>query len=260
MTALALAHHGIAREAVELARAALVYPLGCSARGSRALMQMLVPDAERRGRHRSPVVLVHGYGGNPSAWFPLQHRLLAAGFAHVDAISYNPAISDVPAVGRILARSCATAMQRSGADRVHVVGHSLGGIVVRHAMERLGLASHTGTAVTVATPHRGLPLVLTGWGSLALFLQRGRHGPGDLGECTRHSEVRWVNFYSDHDLVVRPGSARAQAPDGRTQDIVVPQTGHIGILRAPAFLDGVVRVLLEDEDRTGAVDPSVQAG
>jgi hypothetical protein len=35
----------------------------------------------------------------------------------------------------------------------------------------------------------------------------------------------------------------------------VPHAGHIGILRAPAFLDGVVRELLVEEERTG-LDPN----
>lgn len=214
-------------------------------------MRILAPDAERGGRHRTPVVLVHGYGGNPSAWFPLQQRLLRAGFLHVHAISYNAAIADLPAIGRIVARSCAAAMERSGTDHVHLVGHSLGGVGIRHAIQRLGLAPYVRTAVTVATPHRGLPLVLTGWTSVVRFLQPGGQTPGDRSRSNCPSDVRWVNFYSDHDLVVRPGAARVQASDGCARDILVPRAGHIGILRAPAFLDGVVRELLDDEQRIG---------
>ncbi len=251
VAAAALACHGIAREAGELTRAALLYPLGCTALGSRAVMRALVPDGERGGRHRTPVVLVHGYGGNPSSWFPLQQRLLRAGFAHVHAISYNAAIADLPAIGRIVARSCTAAMQRSGTNHLHLVGHSLGGVGIRHAIQQLGLAPYVRTAVTVATPHRGLPLVLTGWASVVRFLQPGRHRPGDLSESNSPSGVRWVNFYSDHDLVVRPGSARIQAFDGCAQNILVPRAGHIGILPAPVFLDGVVRELLEDERGSG---------
>lgn len=251
VAAAALACHGIARETGELTRAALVYPLGCTALGGQALMRVLVPDAERGGRHRTPVVLVHGYGGNPSAWFPLQQRLLRAGFAHVHAIAYNPAIRDVPSIGRHLVRTCAIVMQRSRTDHVHVVGHSLGGVVVRHAIQQLGLAPQVRTAVTVATPHRGLALAVT---SVVGFPWPGRHSAQDWGGSTGRSGVRRVNFYSDHDLVVRPASARAQASDRGARDILVPRAGHLGILRAPAFLDGVVRELLVEEQRTG-LDP-----
>ena len=247
-----LAGHGIAREAGELTRAALIYPLGCTALGSGALMRVLVPDAEREGQHRTPVVLVHGFGGNPSAWVPLQQRLLRAGFAHVHAIAYNPAIRDVPAVGRHMVRSCAIVMQRSGADHVHVVGHSLGGVVVRHAIQQLGLAPHVRTAVTVATPHRGLTLALTSVVGLPL---PGRHSREDSDQSTCRSGVRWVNFYANDDLVVRPASARARASNGGVRNVLVPHAGHIGILRAPAFLDGVVRELLVEEQRTG-LDPN----
>jgi triacylglycerol lipase len=42
--------------------------------------------------------------------------------------------------------------------KVHVVGHSQGGLDARWAITKLGYAPHTASLTTVGTPHRGTPL------------------------------------------------------------------------------------------------------
>jgi hypothetical protein len=43
------------------------------------------------------------------------------------------------------------------AARLVLVGHSMGGLVARYAVEVLGLWQHTAAVVTIGTPHRGTP-------------------------------------------------------------------------------------------------------
>jgi hypothetical protein len=56
-----------------------------------------------------------------------------------------------------------------------------------------------------------------------------------------------VSCFSDRDLVVRPGSARLDEQGLHAVNVEVPGVGHLGILRAPAFLRSVVRLLLAAE-------------
>ena len=58
-------------------------------------------------------------------------------------------------------------------------------------------------------------------------------------------------YYSDCDLIVRPDSARLAEPVLQAVNVNVPDVGHLGILRAPRFLDSVVQLLVADEHPSG---------
>jgi pimeloyl-ACP methyl ester carboxylesterase len=150
-------------------------------------------------------------------------------------------------IARRLVTQCHEAMEAAGTDHLHLVGHSLGGVVVRYAVHRLGLARHVGTAVTVATPHRGTPVASFGWGGVARALRPGSPVLADLERPSDAVGVQWVAYYSDCDLIVRPDSARLIEDGFRAVNVAVPDAGHLGVLRAQPFLGSVVRQLLAAE-------------
>jgi predicted alpha/beta hydrolase family esterase len=239
----------IARELGELTTASLLYPLGCTALGIRSLLRVLVPAPQPAAvRHHTPTFLVHGYGGNNCSWFPLEQRLMRAGFSNIHTPSYNSVIMGVPDMARALVEDCRAAMRAVGTEYVQLVGHSLGGIVIRYAIQRLGLAPHVRTAVTVASPHRGTRLALLALGGAAASVRPGSSLLEDLRRTSCPSRIRWVAYYSDSDLVVRPSSARLQESVLRAENFLVPDVGHLGILRAALFLDSVVPRLIDNEN------------
>ncbi|MGY1679177.1 esterase/lipase family protein [Geodermatophilus sp. SYSU D01176] len=193
-----------------------------------------------------PVVLVHGYGGTRSTWSPLQRRLSAAGCTSLHAITYTPLAPCVATIARALVRECHDAMDSAGTDRISLVGHSLGGVVVRYAVQELGLEPHVRTAVTVAAPHRGTRAALLGRGTLVASLRPGSPLLEELRRRARPSDVRWVSYYSDADLVVRPPSSRLDEPGLGATNVLVPGAGHLGIVRSPRFLSSVVALLSRD--------------
>jgi triacylglycerol lipase len=252
----------IARELGELAVAALEYPFGWTGPGRRARCRPLTPSGGRDvGLRRTPVVLVHGYGANRSAWFSLERRLAREGFLHVRAHTYNVLTTSVRDLAGTLAARCHEAAEEAGTRQVHVVGHSLGGVVLRYAVHRCGLESLVSTAVTVAAPHRGTRAALLGPGNVAASLRPGSPLLEDLRRGMRDSDLRWVAYYSDSDLVVPPRSARLGSDVRGARDVLVPGVGHLGILRASAFLDSVAGLLLDrDLAASAAADPTRPAG
>jgi pimeloyl-ACP methyl ester carboxylesterase len=238
--------YDIARELVEVAATGLVIPFGRSPTSWIPERQIGAVAEHQVGGHRTPIVLVHGYGGTRSSWSALREQLALDGFATVHEMSYRTVASRVPDVARALVRDCHDVMQRAGSDRVHLVGHSLGGVVVRYAVQRAGLEPHAATAITVAAPHRGTLAALFCPGELAASLRPGSRLLLDLRRGTRESTVRWASFYSDRDLVVPPHSARLEDTALRATNILVPGVGHLGILRAPLFLSSAVRILSDD--------------
>jgi triacylglycerol esterase/lipase EstA (alpha/beta hydrolase family) len=208
--------------------------------------------------HRTPVVLVHGFGGNASTWSPLERRLSLAGFTSLHVTAYSPFARCVSDVARALVSDCHDAMQSAGTDQVHLIGYSLGGVVVRYAVQELGLEPHVRTAVTVAAPHRGTLAAQLGRGTVAAALTPGSGLLEDLRRGARASSVRWVSYYSDRDLVVRPRSSRLDERALRATNVRVPGVGHLGIIRSPLFLTSVVH-LLRSDSHTERTSPAVAA-
>ncbi len=232
----------VVREAAEMVSAVVIRPPA----GSRSkpapvvvLPRPAAPDPDRPC-DRTPVVLVPGYGGGRSSWRPLQDALRQAGFAHVSPTSYDALTDGVPGIAARLVEYCAAAMADSGADRVHLIGHSLGGVVVRYAVSHLGLSPWTGCAVTIAAPHRGTALARLGRGPAAAAVRRGSTLLAQLSAAPPPDPVRWVAYYSNLDVVVPARSARLDDPALRARNIRIPDEGHVSILRAPALLGSVV--------------------
>ena len=228
------------REMCSLASAAVLYPFGISSAASTGLLRLLRPDRPAPAATvTTPVVLVHGYGGNRSNWFPLQARLVDAGFVHLSAMLYNPLVSSVPQIAGQLVRQCERAMAEAGSDRVHVVGHSLGGVVLRCAVARGALGRHLDLAMTIASPHGGAPVARLGRGPVAAALRPGSALLRQVAAAPCPAGVRWVCYWSDADYVVSPSSAQLPPQLGAVS-VPVPDEGHMSILRSPVLLDDAV--------------------
>lgn len=248
------------RELRELASAAALYPFGISSAANTGLLRLLASDRAVSARTvRTPVVLVHGYGGNRSNWLPLHDRLAAAGFVNLHAMLYNPLTSDLPGIAARLTADCEAACRDAGVDRVHVVGHSLGGVVLRYAVARLGLGRHLDVGMTIASPHGGAPVARLGRGAVAVDLRPGSALLRELAAAPSPAEVRWVCYWSDADHVVAPSSARLSSTEPGALDVHVPEQGHLSILRAPALLADAVERLLAAEDAAPTAAASADA-
>ena len=202
-----------------------------------------LPPGRSTTAARAPVVLVHGFAHNPSAWLALADRLHAEGFADLWAVRYGWR-DDVPTIARAVATQVDAAVDatRSGGGRVHLVAHSLGGVAVRYWHDVLGGVDRAAAVVTLAAPHTGTP-----WTRLPF------PGPGhDLHEgsvvsrrlaASRCPHDRWTTISGTYDLVV-PG-VRARLPGARHVEVA---EAHVGLLTSPLVADHVCTALLAAED------------
>ena len=173
---------------------------------------------------REIVVLVHGLWMHGVAMWPLRRRVRRAGYA-ARVYSYPSVRCDL----RENARRLAHHLQASGADRLHLVAHSMGGIVALNAAALLP-AGVVGRIVLIGTPFAE--------SFSARELDRSRWGRRLLGACM----PQWLH------------ERRAFATDAALASFdigVIAGTGRIGMgrliaPRLPTPNDGVVAV---DETR-----------
>lgn len=106
----------------------------------------------------TPIVLVHGIGDNRSAFAVLSGALRRRGFGVVHAINYSVLTAltgDVRRSAALLGAHIERICEQTGSDQVHVVGHSLGGLIARYYVQRLHGDARVRTLVTLGTPHSG---------------------------------------------------------------------------------------------------------
>lgn len=228
---------GHARELVDVARAAARYPAG--------ILDAAVRCGQATGDtcHDTPVVLVHGYGHNRSGWFVLERALRRAGFHRITTLNYNPLRQDVATIAARLQQHVDLVRSVTGVERVHVIGHSLGGVVLRWYVQELGGDAAVATGITIATPHEGTisALMVAPLGPTARQLLPGSAVVRRLREGARPTAVRWVSYYSNIDLLVQPSrSAVIRDESLHATNVLVKDHGHLSILLSPKLARSIV--------------------
>jgi len=103
------------------------------------------------------VVLAHGLGGSADSFDP---AIVAA----IEADGHAVLRTEVPGVDGVQQRAAALGPQidaflgQTGATRVHIIAHSMGGLDARYLISTMGYASKVASLTTMSTPHRGSPL------------------------------------------------------------------------------------------------------
>jgi triacylglycerol lipase len=208
------------------------YHLGDLAPHQRGLVE---GDIEAAG---TPILMVHGMLDNRVIFTVLRYRLRRRGFGRVFGINYSPWTNDIRTAARDLSGAVEELVASTGYERIHVVGHSLGGLIARYYVQRLGGDERVHTLVTLGTPHGGSVL------AYALPLQLGRQlRPGselfaELAQPAGACRTRFVAYYSDLDQLVVPHlSGRIDHPDLTVRNVAVHAVGHMSLPIHP----GVVR-------------------
>lgn len=180
-----------------------------------------------------PVVLIHGLYHNASAWFLFRHRLRQAGFGDVRTYSYPSYCKPFEAIVGGLAQSVVQAAQASPTGTVLLVGHSLGGLVIRAACASTGLRGRVAGIVTLGTPHKGSILAgLLAHGRLGRGLKPG----GEVLEAVRALSAcpgPALSLYSPLDNMVLPLSGLLLEEREKLagwSEACAPPVSHVGML------------------------------
>lgn len=212
----------------------------------------------------TPVVLVHGIIDNRSIFVVLARALRRRGFGTVHAVNYRfvtGIVGDVRGAARDLGDHIERICAATGAERVHVVGHSLGGLIARYYVQRLGGDARVDTLVTLGTPHRGSLIAhLLPPTTMPRQLQPGSDLLRELEEPARDCRTRFLAVWSRMDqLIIPQRHARLEHPDLDVTHLVLDHVGHMALTLDPRTVHTVTRWLHRREAEGGHpnVSPSV---
>ena len=172
-----------------------------------------------------PVVLVHGIFSSGDDMERLTRHLRAQG-REVFQPTLTPNGGHAPI--EELARQLAEFAAQKIAQRFDLIGFSMGGLIARHYLQRLGGIARVGRVITMATPHHGTLMArfrnLPGWVQM-------RRGSEFLRDLARDADVLraipFTSFRTPLDAVIVP--ARSS---------VIPQARNVRMWAAmhPSFI------------------------
>lgn len=234
-----------ALELVILAGHLLLYPSGV-AQERRANPVRPPADAPRLPAHeKPPVLLLHGFIDNRSIFVLLRRALARHGGRRVESLNYSPLTCDIPTAAALLGRHVEEICERTGRSRIDVVGHSLGGLIARYYVQRLGGDARIRTLVTLGTPHGGTRVApLADAHPIVRQMRPGSTVIEELKEPAPDCRTQFVSFWSDLDQIMAPlETACVDHPDLVAQNVRVTGIGHLALPVHPAVANGIRQAL-----------------
>lgn len=151
-------------------------------------------------RGQLPVLLVHGYVCNRGFMLPLRRYLGEHG---VSAYSHNlePVYADIDSYADGLARRIEDICAATGADKLVILAHSMGGLAARACLRKHG-ARRVAKLITLGTPHHGTALARLGAGENGRQMVPGNAWLKRLNEAV--PAVPTVSVFSHQDNIVSP--------------------------------------------------------
>jgi hypothetical protein len=228
---------GAALEATWLGLHLGIYPLGLM--GARASDQrrgyrvdhlpptqrgLAVRDVEAA---QTPILLVHGMIDNRSIFTVLRRGLVNRGFGRIETFNYSVFTKDIRAAAARLGDEVERIATETGYERIHVIGHSLGGLIARYYVTRLGGDERVHTLVTLGTPHQGSYLAYAWHNGLTQQLRPGSGLLEELAGPVQDCQTRFIVYWSDLDQVILPQrNAALHHPDLNVHNIELHGVGH----------------------------------
>lgn len=191
-----------------------------------------------------PVLLVPGFSGQDLVYWNMFHRRLERDGLHAFAVTFpGLGLQDIRTSARMLRRRVHEILDARGEERIHLVGHSLGGLIMRAYVQLLDGAEAVATCTTLGTPHQGtisaaLALVRPACRQMlpgSSFLREIQHAPLD---------VPFLNIYARRDSLVVPYK---NAQFDKARNVELTFGGHWGLLIRQAVYEELRRFISRTE-------------
>jgi triacylglycerol esterase/lipase EstA (alpha/beta hydrolase family) len=201
------------------------------------LHRLLIRDPVPAPAQR-PVVLVHGVLVNDGVWLSLGRSLAESGVAPIYTINYGPPLADIEWFAEQLHTRIEEIRAATGAERLVLVSHSMGGLVARAYLRRFG-AARVAKLITIGAPHHGSMLA---WSFPGTCLAQMRPGNPWLVELNRDENraapAPITSIWSRHDSMVAP---QASSVLGNAENIALVGIAHNALLGDRRVMELVMR-------------------
>lgn len=189
---------------------------------------------------RNPVLLVHGIFDTGQVFHKMISYLKQRGFTLYD-------LDLVPNTGDMgldkLAEQVAKHIDATfdPEQPIDIVGFSMGGIVSRYYVQRLGGINRVQRFITMSSPHHGTWIAFCREGSGCIQMRPDSALLQDLNQDVEMLEqINFTSIWTPYDLMIVPANS-SEMPVGR--NVVVPVLNHAWMLTDSRSLNTVAQAL-----------------
>lgn len=196
-----------------------------------------------------PIVYVHGYGQSCGSFWPLTRALSTLGHGPMFAYDYST-LSDIESSADELGRLIDSVLLSTGAPKVDLIGHSMGGVVIVEHLRKAGREHYVRRCITLASAHGGIRWPGPLPGRAASQLRRGSRYLRELSAA--ELLIPFLNVSPENDDFVYPAAAlSARGTEARIKNV-----GHIAVLFSEEMFRAAAAFLGEEEARYPSVPVS----
>lgn len=205
----------------------------------------LLPQRQKlQVRGETPVLLLHGLFNNRASWFWFRRALRQHGYNNVATMNLSSWHTE-ERLTELVAKKVDELRHSLDVDKVHLIGHSMGGVIARNFIQLRGGATKVDRCVCLGSPHAGsklAPFALTPLGQVLIpnseFLQR-------LAEAPVPENVSMTCIYTTKDNMVLPiESARLHWGE----NICLNDMGHTALIYRDSSLRAAISGLQESRE------------
>ncbi|MFC5992739.1 esterase/lipase family protein [Pseudonocardia hispaniensis] len=188
---------------------------------------LVVADVAAAG---TPILLVHGILDNRSVFTVFRIALRRRGFGAVHAVNYSVLTGDLRTAAQELHGHVERLRKQTGAEKVHIVGHSLGGMIARYYVQLMGGSANVDTLVTLGSPHGGTLAAYAMPTPLARQLRPGSDVLTELARPAPGCTTRFLVVWSRMDQMILPQrNARLLHSDLHVEELELRDVGHLSL-------------------------------
>jgi pimeloyl-ACP methyl ester carboxylesterase len=192
---------------------------------------------------RRPILFLHGLFHNATAFSFLKKKLSKKGFTHFQELDLFTSLRSIPDLAEEVACFVEDIRKRSGDFELDIVGHSMGGLIARYYVQRLGGERLVRNLITLATPHQGTAMT-----KLIPFSHLRSLAPGSelLEELSRipiPKKTQCTSIGGNLDIMVVPQSSTEWSG---AKNIHLKGVGHAGLLFSRRVVNLVVEQLTKN--------------
>lgn len=175
----------------------------------------------------NPVLFVHGYTGDASNWNTMADRFRTDGWpsSYLDQWSYDWHQSN-PTTAQHLSTEVDRLLAATGAAKVDIVSHSMGGLSSRYYLKNLGGTSKVDAWVSLGGPNHGTDSANSCFDTSCTEMRIGSNFLAALnsGDETPGSP-RYATWWSPCDTVISPDSSVSLSGAANTETACLSHTG-----------------------------------
>lgn len=195
------------------------------------LLTYLFPLRNRphRAVDTQPIILIHGYLHNSSAWRWIRYELERDGYGPVYVVELKSIFNSIEDSASVVDRLIDEIRAETGANKVQLVGHSLGGLVATWVASYR--PHHVSMVITIGSPLEGTRLAAP---MQCTCGKQMKIGAPFLEALKEHAEtltmVPFVHIASDADLIIYPHESAVPTYTPDSKRVWVDGLGHFSLL------------------------------